>query len=111
MHQGKGNMEKTYLNNLVQRYPSLVECYDDIFNATDIMLQSFKNNKKLLVAGNGGSAADALHIVGELMKSFVLPRKLEKSIVNSIDKNCKHNNYLKSNLQCILLDDLAFLLS
>ena len=40
------------------------------------MAESYKNGNKLLVAGNGGSAADAEHIVGELMKGFVKPRKL-----------------------------------
>ena len=95
-------MEKTYLNHLVQRYPRLAICYDDIFDATDIILKSFKNNKKLLVAGNGGSAADALHIVGELMKSFVLPRRLDNLLSKSIDSNCKHAEYLKYNLQMAL---------
>ncbi len=64
-----------HINLLISRYPELAVCRSDIMAAYEIMQQSFANGGKLLVAGNGGSAADAEHIVGELMKAFVLPRK------------------------------------
>lgn len=95
-------MENTCLNQLIQRYPKISVCYDDILNATNILAKSFANGKKLLVAGNGGSSADALHIVGELMKSFVLPRKVDSILSSKIDAYCKHAEYLKSNLQMAL---------
>ena len=98
----KMGKEYKHLEGLIKRYPDLEACHKDVVSAYEILENCFKNGNKLLIAGNGGSAADALHIVGELMKSFVLPRKLEKSIVNSIDKNCKHNDYLKKNLQMAL---------
>lgn len=71
-------MDKTVecLNDLVSRYPALEVCKEDIFRAYCIMAQAYENNGKLLVAGNGGSAADAEHIVGELMKEFKLSRNL-----------------------------------
>lgn len=68
--------EMHYIDSLLKRYPKLEECREDILKAYEILLHSFKNEKKLLVAGNGGSASDSEHIVGELMKSFVLPRNL-----------------------------------
>lgn len=43
------------------------------------IIECYKQNNKLLVCGNGGSAADSLHIVGELMKGFILPRKLDQN--------------------------------
>lgn len=95
-------MGNTCLNQLIQRYPKISVCYDDILNATNILAKSFANGKKLLVAGNGGSAADALHIVGELMKAFVLPRNLSKELSEAIDSNCEHTDYLKKNLQMAL---------
>lgn len=49
-----------------------------------MLLESFKAGKKLLIAGNGGSASDAEHIVGELMKSFVLPRKLSDEVMQKL---------------------------
>ena len=61
---------------LIERYPQLEAVKDEIFKAYEIMEQSYSAGGKLLVAGNGGSAADSEHIVGELMKGFKKPRKL-----------------------------------
>ena len=64
-----------HIDLLVKRYPLLEVCKDDIINAYLVLEECYENGGKLLVAGNGGSAADAEHIVGELMKGFKLPRK------------------------------------
>lgn len=61
---------------LVNRYPVLNDLHNDLVAAVEMMADCFANGGKLLVCGNGGSAADSLHIVGELMKSFVLKRNL-----------------------------------
>ena len=57
-------------------YSKLEVCRQSIIEAYELLVESYRNDGKLLVAGNGGSASDAEHIVGELMKSFVLPRKM-----------------------------------
>jgi D-sedoheptulose 7-phosphate isomerase len=49
---------------------------DTLHAAIDLLIQRFDNGGKLLICGNGGSAADCEHIVGELMKGFCLPRRL-----------------------------------
>ena len=67
----------TILNDLLIRYPQLSDSKEDIIRAFDLMSDSYKSNGKLLVCGNGGSAADAEHIVGELMKGFKNPRRLD----------------------------------
>lgn len=59
---------------LIQRYPSLSVCREEIGEAFLLLGQCFAGGNKLLVAGNGGSCADAEHIAGELMKGFKLPR-------------------------------------
>lgn len=61
---------------LIERYPVLSVCAEDIETAFEYMKTSYENGGKLLVAGNGGSAADSEHIVGELMKGFKKARKL-----------------------------------
>lgn len=94
--------EYKHLDNLIERYPALEVCHKDIVSAYEILENCFKNGNKLLGAGNGGSAADALHIVGELMKAFVLPRKLSSELCEAIDKTCDHADYLKNNLQMAL---------
>jgi len=66
------------LEELVTRYPSLIPLAGDIQKAFDLMLRCTKNGGTILVCGNGGNAADADHIVGELMKSFVKKRHLPK---------------------------------
>lgn len=67
------------LEELIRRYPILEAQKDYIQKAYEVLEETFLAGGKLLVAGNGGSAADAEHIVGELMKGFVKPRKLDES--------------------------------
>ena len=63
------------VNLLIKRYPILESVEQNIIDAYLVMQESYENGGKLLIAGNGGSAADSEHIVGELMKGFKLPRK------------------------------------
>jgi D-sedoheptulose 7-phosphate isomerase len=89
-----------YLQQLIQRYPQLETVKNEINNAFNIISESFKNGGKLLIAGNGGSAADAEHITGELMKNFVKKRKLPESFLSEIKKiDPEISQYLISHLQ------------
>lgn len=71
----KSSIEIT--ENLLSRYPQMEGCHTAIEKAVALLIECFENEGKLLVCGNGGSAADCEHIVGELMKAFRLPRHLE----------------------------------
>lgn len=73
------------LNQLILRYPILRPCQDDIEQTFNLLKTTFENGGSLYVCGNGGSASDALHIVGELMKSFTCKRSLSKDFLNSYD--------------------------
>ncbi len=73
-----------YIDELVFRYPCLEICKENIITAVDIFINIYQNGGKLLVCGNGGSAADSEHIVGELMKGFILPRKLKDEFAEKI---------------------------
>lgn len=64
-----------HIQLLLKRYPVFEEVKGDIISAYFILEKCFSEGGKLLIAGNGGSAADSEHIVGELMKGFKLPRK------------------------------------
>lgn len=63
-----------HVDLLVDRFPCLKVCVDDIEKAFLILEDCYKRDRKLLIAGNGGSAADSEHIAGELMKRFKRPR-------------------------------------
>ncbi len=65
---------KKHVDLLIERYPVLERCRTDIIAAYEIMEESYSHDHKLLIAGNGGSAADSEHIAGELMKRFKNPR-------------------------------------
>ena len=65
----KGNIMNE-LERLIKRYPQLVGCREAITETYQVLEESFRNGGKLLICGNGGSAADSDHIVGELMKGF-----------------------------------------
>ena len=64
------------LDLLIMRYPHLECCKGNIIIAFEFIRDCYKNGGKLLVCGNGGSASDAEHIVGELMKGFKKARHL-----------------------------------
>lgn len=88
------------LEELMERYPELKEQRDNILAVYKVLEESYVNGGQLLVAGNGGSAADSEHIVGELMKAFIKPRKLDTTLqdkLKSIDKNL--GEVLADNLQ------------
>jgi D-sedoheptulose 7-phosphate isomerase len=75
-------------SGLLQRYPVLIGCSKHIVEATNLIASSFKNGGKLIVMGNGGSSADAEHLCGELLKSFIKKRELteeEKKLFQGID--------------------------
>jgi len=66
----------TSIDELIQRYPLLAACRADIESAFRALVDCYAAGGKVLVCGNGGSAADADHIVGELMKGFLRKRPL-----------------------------------
>ena len=89
-----------HIDLLVERYPSLESAKNDIVAAYLLLEESYNNGGKLLVAGNGGSAADAEHIVGELMKGFKLPRKPEADFAEKlVEENQELGSVLAENLQ------------
>lgn len=65
---------KKHVDFLIKRYPVLEFCQKEIVNAFLTMEDCYEHDGKLLIAGNGGSAADSEHIAGELMKRFKIPR-------------------------------------
>lgn len=64
------------MKELLTRYPNLKQCCESIEEARKILISAYKNGGKVLVCGNGGSAADCEHIVGELMKGFKMRRSV-----------------------------------
>ena len=79
------------LETLISRYPALLPCKEDLQTAYERIRDSFKSGGRLYVFGNGGSAADALHIVGELGKSFILPRKVDPAFAAQVDRELCEN--------------------
>lgn len=76
--------QEKILDELIERYPVLAICKMDIWQVYLQISECFMNGGKLLTAGNGGSAADAEHIVGELMKGFVKHRYLDRDMQDRI---------------------------
>lgn len=77
------NKLQAHITTLTERHPALKCCEESIAKAYLLMEHSYLSQHKLLVAGNGGSAADSEHIVGELMKGFKLPRPIDQSVANN----------------------------
>lgn len=89
-----------FIKELVERYPALSVCKTDIESAAKTIIDSYEAGGKLLVAGNGGSAADSDHITGELLKSFIKKRKPEKEFLESLSEiDQETGKYLEDKLQ------------
>ena len=73
-----------YIRRLVERYPDLAVCVPTIETAYSVLVEAFQQQCKLLICGNGGSAADSEHIVGELMKGFRLRRALPAAVLERL---------------------------
>lgn len=93
-----------HIELLIKRYPILKFVEQDIINAYLVMEECYEHDGKLLIAGNGGSAADSEHIAGELMKRFKTPRPVTPEFaekLKAIDPVRGEN--LSRNLECGLM--------
>lgn len=73
-----------HIDILIERYPVLKVCERSITDAYLVMEECYMNDGKLLIAGNGGSAADSEHIAGELMKRFKSPRPVTAEFADKL---------------------------
>ena len=90
------------INELVERYPQLEDCVGDIGRAFDVITEAYKQDAMLYICGNGGSAADAEHMVGELMKSFYFRRPVQEGFIREVNDPYIANN-LEGALRAIAL--------
>ena len=67
---------KERLSLLLERYPALQACEKELGAAFDLLVAAYQSGNKLLICGNGGSAADSEHMVAELMKGFLKRRPI-----------------------------------
>ncbi len=82
----KFSTPENIFKELLCRYPILNECSNAILSAYDLIKKMYEENGTLFVAGNGGSAADSEHIVGELMKSFMAKRTIDTSTQGTLEE-------------------------
>ena len=84
----------------MKRYPVLEACKEEIIGGYELMEECYKNGGKLLIAGNGGSAADSEHIAGELMKRFKIPRSIPEDLKKKlIESDSVRGENLSKNLE------------
>jgi len=69
---------------LIGRYPKLIGCRGEILRAAELLTETFRRGGTLFTCGNGGSAADADHIVGELAKGFLKKRPLPAGLRDAL---------------------------
>lgn len=82
------------LNKAIKDHPAIEACRSDVIKAYDILVSCYENGGTVLICGNGGSAADSEHIVGELMKGF-----MKKRTLGEFDRMAIGDERLSDNLQ------------
>ena len=90
------------MEKLLKRYPELTGISKDIEGAVTILTDMYKNGGKLLCCGNGGSASDSEHIVGELMKCFKIKRPISGELKENLEKYGDEGMALAETLECSL---------
>lgn len=97
-----------YIEEMIKENSDLSTLKNDIQKAVDMIKVCFDNGNKLLICGNGGSASDSAHIMGELMKSFCKKRNIDPIVFDNLKSICKnaedlelYKNYLEQGLPCI----------
>lgn len=99
----EAQLEK-HINVLIERYPVLAGVKEEIKAAYHVMEECYQKGGKLLIAGNGGSAADAEHIAGELMKRFKIPRPVTSEFAEKLKGiDLERGENLAKNLECSLM--------
>ena len=97
-----------YIDNFFENRPDLEYLRENIEKAVELLTVTAKKNKKILVCGNGGSAADSEHMSGELLKSFMLKRPVSDKLRDDLGKNYGEEGYLiadniQGGIKCIPL--------
>lgn len=84
MHHIRFSGTEEVLKQLAEHHPALAGDLKQIEAAYLLLKTCFENGGRLLLCGNGGSAADCLHIAGELSKSFILSRRPDPAFAGSV---------------------------
>ncbi len=87
------------MEKLLERYKDLLYVKDDILHARQMIIDTYENGGKLLLCGNGGSASDCEHIVGELLKSFKIKRPINDTLSNELRKMGDEGKMIASQLE------------
>jgi D-sedoheptulose 7-phosphate isomerase len=91
---------QNHIQSLIAKFPDLAACSDDVERAFLLLRDSFRAGGKLLLCGNGGSAADCEHLVGELMKGYLSSRPLPAATRRQLEESFPENGrYLAGHLQ------------
>ncbi|HDR52071.1 MAG TPA: SIS domain-containing protein [Mariniphaga anaerophila] len=104
------------LNQLIARHENLGHLKEPIRKAAELLIETYRNGGKVLVCGNGGSSADAGHIVGELMKSFEAKRPLQTEVQQKLktqfgDRGILLSEKLQQGLPAISLSEHTSLIT
>ena len=103
-----------YVKNLVETYPVLADCEKDVQAAVDAIVKMYYDGGKILLCGNGGSAADSSHIAGELLKGFILkrePKGENRAKLEAVPEIAPYAGVLQDGLCAIALPDQSAVLS
>ncbi len=90
------------MEKLLKRYPELTAVSEDIEKTVELLADMYRSGGKLLCCGNGGSASDSEHIVGELMKCFKIKRPIKKELADALSEYGSEGVELAETLEAAL---------
>lgn len=90
---------KRILEELLRKYPNLQRCGTAVEKAFMLLCDCYRKGGRVFVCGNGGSASNCEHIVGELLKSFRKPRALDEETDERLRAFGEEGEYLRKTLE------------
>ena len=110
--QTESEIFNSVYNDLKKRYPALLSVRDDLFTAFKCLSNSFTKGGSLYICGNGGSAADGEHIIGELMQPYKkdrpIPKEFSDALFAAYPQDAEYfRKHLKGALPCYCLSSFT----
>lgn len=91
-------VEREVLDGMLERRPDLGPCVDSLLALHAALARCYDSGGKMFLCGNGGSNADAMHIAGELCKSFERKRPLDDALTARL-RGLPHGEELSEHLE------------
>jgi D-sedoheptulose 7-phosphate isomerase len=117
MEEMKSIVERSFVESIEAKRRCLKNNHESLIRAATVIVEAFNNESKLMIFGNGGSAADAQHIAAEFVNKFMIERPplpamaltTDTSILTSVSNDYNFDDVFSKQIQALGIEgDVAW---